>query len=345
MATTQNFSYPSSSDVTLTGTPNNAPIPSTSILVAGENPAGNQEPLQTDTSGNLNVNVIGSALPAGAATSANQTLEITQLTGIHSDTTSLDGKTVHVDTGNVTVVGSALPTGAATASLQTSGNASLSTIASTVSTAALQTSGNASLSAIEAAVSTAANQTTGNASLSSIDGKTPALGQALAASSVPVVLPAAQITALTPPTSVTVTQATGTNLHAVVDASALPSGASTSALQTTINTTLTNGSQKTQVATPTALTITQAALTVGTTATRLTVSGSAPASTRVALVVTPDAASTGKFYIGSSTVTASGATRGIQIIAGQTFIANNDAGDYWIVSDTASQTVEILEQA
>lgn len=48
----------------------------------------------------------------------------------------------------------------------------------------------------------AANQVTGNTSLASIDGKTPALGQALAAASTPVVLPATQITALTPPTSV-----------------------------------------------------------------------------------------------------------------------------------------------
>jgi len=48
----------------------------------------------------------------------------------------------------------------------------------------------------------AANQVTGNTSLASIDTKTPALGQALAAASTPVVLPATQITALTPPTSV-----------------------------------------------------------------------------------------------------------------------------------------------
>lgn len=48
----------------------------------------------------------------------------------------------------------------------------------------------------------AANQVTGNTSLASIDGKTPALGQALASASTPVVLPATQITALTPPTSV-----------------------------------------------------------------------------------------------------------------------------------------------
>jgi len=51
--------------------------------------------------------------------------------------------------------------------------------------------------------STSALQTTGNSSLSSIDGKTPALGQAVSASSVPVVLPAAQITTLTPPAAIT----------------------------------------------------------------------------------------------------------------------------------------------
>lgn len=52
---------------------------------------------------------------------------------------------------------------------------------------------------------TSALQTTGNTSLASIDTKTPALGQALAAASTPVVLPAAQITALTPPTTVSIT--------------------------------------------------------------------------------------------------------------------------------------------
>jgi hypothetical protein len=65
--------------------------------------------------------------------------------------------------------------------------------------------------------STSTLQTTGNNSLSSIDTKIPALGQAVAASSVPVVLTAAQISTLTPPTTVTVTQGTGTNLHTVID--------------------------------------------------------------------------------------------------------------------------------
>ena len=55
---------------------------------------------------------------------------------------------------------------------------------------------------------TSSLQTTGNTSLSSIDTKTPALGQALAAASVPVVLTAAQITTLTPLATIAVTQST-----------------------------------------------------------------------------------------------------------------------------------------
>lgn len=50
---------------------------------------------------------------------------------------------------------------------------------------------------------TSAKQDTMIASLASIDGKLPALGQALAAASVPVVLTAAQLTTLTPPAAIT----------------------------------------------------------------------------------------------------------------------------------------------
>jgi hypothetical protein len=50
---------------------------------------------------------------------------------------------------------------------------------------------------------TGAKQDTGNTSVASIDTKTPALGQALAAASSPVVLTALQVTALTPPAAIT----------------------------------------------------------------------------------------------------------------------------------------------
>lgn len=109
----------------------------------------------------LPISAVSLPLPTGAATSANQSTQITSLASILANQTNGTQETVIVGTVP-------LPTGAATASLQT----------------------------------------TGNTSLSSIDTKTPALGQALAAASVPVVLTAAQITALTPPTSVTVNRNT-----------------------------------------------------------------------------------------------------------------------------------------
>lgn len=58
-------------------------------------------------------------------------------------------------------------------------------------------------SALPTGASTSAKQDTGNTSIASIDTKTPALGQALAAASVPVVLTAAQVTTLTPPAAIT----------------------------------------------------------------------------------------------------------------------------------------------
>lgn len=77
--------------------------------------------------------------------------------------------------------------------------------------------------------------TAGNASLASIDGKTPALGQALEASSVPVVLPADQITALTPPTTVTANQGAAGGSAWPVSMTSVPlaMGAATAANQAT----------------------------------------------------------------------------------------------------------------
>jgi hypothetical protein len=60
-----------------------------------------------------------------------------------------------------------------------------------------------SSSALPTGAATSAKQDTGNTSLASIDGKTPSLGQALAAASVPVVLTASQLSTLTPPAAIT----------------------------------------------------------------------------------------------------------------------------------------------
>ena len=146
--------------------------------------------------------------------------------------------------GTVVVSSSALPAGSATSALQTTGNSSLSSIdgkITAVNTGAVVVSS----SALPTGASTSALQTTANSSLSSIDTKTPALGQALAAASTPIVLTAAQMTTLTPLSTVGVTgtfwQATQpVSSTGVVPISAsalpLPLGASTSALQSTIDT-------------------------------------------------------------------------------------------------------------
>lgn len=139
----------------------------------------------------------------------------------------------------------------------------------------------------------------------------------------------------------------------------LPTGAATAAGLSTINTTLgspfqaggsigntvfgatQSGTWSNTVATPTALTVHQAAVTVGTSAVRLTYNGSAPASTRVLLVAQLSAASAASCYMGSSAVTTS---TGIQMYAGQTFSWNHDAGDYYAICGSAGQTFNVVEQ-
>lgn len=162
-----------------------------------------------------------------------------------------------------------LPTGAATATLQGTGNtsvASIDTKTPALVTGRVPVDGSAVTQPISATVlplptgaSTSALQTSGNASVASIDTKTPILGQALAAGSVPVVLTAAQLTTLTPfstvavsnfpatqPVSGTVTANAGTGTFAVSAAALpLPTGAATSASQTTMNATLSSIDTKT----------------------------------------------------------------------------------------------------
>lgn len=70
-----------------------APAPSSATEVAGVGPDGNLHPVSTDNSGIVNVNIVNdtaapfhvivdsSALPTGAATSANQATELSRLTG------------------------------------------------------------------------------------------------------------------------------------------------------------------------------------------------------------------------------------------------------------------------
>lgn len=214
------FNWPAAGTVTIGAIgANGATAPTLSLEVGGVGPDGNLHPIATDNAGVQSTNVLTSALPTGASTAANQTLEITQLTAINTNTTgvstaanqvtgnssvaSIDTKTPALVTGRVPVDGSGVtqPVSGTVAvsnfpaTQPVSGSVSVSNFPATqaISAAALP---------LPTGASTSSAQTTGNASLASIDGKVPALGQALAASSVPVVLTALQLTALTPLTTV-----------------------------------------------------------------------------------------------------------------------------------------------
>lgn len=198
------------------------------------------------------VSVASLPLPTGAATSANQVSQIALETNIETNTGSaatelsiLNGKVILADTSNVTVTASALPAGAATAANQATEIASLSSVDSKLGTlgqkamagsapvviasdqSSIPVSGTISVTG----VATSANQVTEIASLSSIDGKTPALGQAVMASSSPVVIASNQ-----------------SAIHTIVDSSALPTGAATETTLSAVNGKLNSLGQKTMTA-------------------------------------------------------------------------------------------------
>lgn len=87
-------------------------------------------------------------------------------------------------------------------------------------------------------------------------------------------------------------------------------------------------------------TITQVQKSVGITAVRATVSGSAPSATRKKLMLKPSKNNTGSIYFGDSTVTTA---TGMEIIGPDRLEFALDASDYYLISDTAGQVVEIVE--
>lgn len=177
----------------------------------GKSNNNNTEPAQyftgTSVSGKygIDVNVIsgGGTGGAGDASAANQVLANTKLDTIATKLPALVAGKMPVDVVISSVSVSNFPS-----TQPVSGSISVSNFPATGLTdtqlraAPVPISGNVSISG--GGDASAANQLLGNVSLSSIDNKTPALGQALAGASTPVVLPAAQITALTPLSSVSV---------------------------------------------------------------------------------------------------------------------------------------------
>ena len=300
------------------------------------------------------ISAVALPLPAGASTSSNQVTQIGQLTTISSNTgTILAQQTNGTQTTSISGAGgtpTATVTAASTAATAANPGLVVSLSPNSPLPAGTNALGSVSITGTTPISGTVtANQGTAGATpwpvnIADYGGTATTLGQKVSASSMPVVLASDEtvpISAVSLP---------------------LPAGAATASNQGTIISELTtissntgtilaqqtNGTQKATVfqGTPAALTVTQAAKAVGLTAVRLTVSGAAPAASRVVLVGSPapGTATTVNFYIGSSTVTSTGATRGPSIQFGQSFIANNDAGDYWICSDTAGQTVDVMEQ-
>lgn len=204
--------------------------PGSATLVGGINPSGNLNPLHTDASNQLLVNVGTSSLPTGAATAANQSLEITQLDNIAASTADIDSHIIHVDTNNVTVVASALPTGAAT-------NAELVTINSTLGSP-FQAGGSIGNTAFGISGSLpAGSNAIGSVSVSNFPATQPVSGT-VAVSNFPATQPVSGTVAVTQSTSPWIVDGSGFTQPISASALPLPTGAATSALQTTGNTSL-----------------------------------------------------------------------------------------------------------
>lgn len=153
---------------------------------------------------------------------------------------------LHTDASNNLLVAASslpLPTGAATSANQTTQIAEETAIAASVASIDSKTvhvdtgAVVVASSALPTGASTSALQTSGNTSLSTIAGNQTNGTQVTSVSNFPATQPVSG--------TVTVVQPTGTNLHTVVDSSALPTGASTLAAQTTGNTSLSSIDTKT----------------------------------------------------------------------------------------------------
>ena len=211
------------------GTPGSA-IPAKATMIGGSD-GTNLRPLSVDNTGKLNVlgpltdaQLRASAvpvsasllpLPTGASTSALQTTGNGFLSSMSTNfnttissraseatVSSIDSKITAVDTGNVTITASALPTGAATSAQQTTANASLSSI-DTKLTAPLSVTG-------------------------------PLTDTQLRATPVPV---SGTVTVSGP---LAVSQSGTWDINDILGTISLPTGASTSALQTSGNASLTS---------------------------------------------------------------------------------------------------------
>ena len=233
----------------------------------------------------------------------------------------------------VSIASQPLPTGAATAALQTSGNTLLGAVTETAPANDTASSGlNGRLQRIAQR-------------LTSLIGLLPtSIGQKTTAQSLAVTLPSDQ----TVPVSMTeVPLPTGaasetklTEIDTVLDtiAAKLPAslgektGATSLSVVPATDATFKEATQ--------AGTITSTQKTVGTTAVRGTVSGSAPNTARKRVIFKPSKNNTGNIYIGGSTVTTG---TGMEIIGPDRLEFTYNSSDWYLISDTVGQKVEIIE--
>ncbi len=239
-----------------------AAVPAQAKMVAGTD-GTNAQYIKTDIDGELQIDVISSALPTGAATSAKQDTGNTSLSSIDGKLNSLGQKTM---TNSVPVVVSSdqsaipvsksgtwdinnisgtisLPTGASTAAKQDIGNASLANIDSDLDVALSTRSSESTLSTLNSKIKEFDLDTGGGTqNVQGVNLRKSASGGSVefGTSTDPIRVDPTGTT--TQPVSGTITANQGGtwNINNISGTISLPTGASTAANQTTGNTSLSN---------------------------------------------------------------------------------------------------------
>lgn len=229
----QNYSWPAgfSTSISPANGLTGAAVPSEADYMGANNGSGILVGVSADATGKLNVNVSSSVLPSGGATSANQTLQITQETAINANTLATATSVASIDTKTPTVGQKAM---AASSPVVIASDQS--TIP--VSAASLPLPSGAATSANQTSQITQETAIAG--STASIDSKLGTLGQKAMAGSAPVVIASDQ-SAVPVSGTITVTgvataanQTNASQKTQIVDGSANVIGSTSNALDVNI---------------------------------------------------------------------------------------------------------------
>ncbi len=271
-------------------------------------------------------------LPSGAATSAKQDSLLTELL--------LKAKLT--DTQPVSLASVPLPTGAATSALQTAEATLIGAVTETAPASDTASSGlNGRLQRLAQNISALILQLPTT------------IGQKARASSFSVSLATEQeaqvgIVTETAPASDTASSGLNGRLQRIAQRitsliALLPASLGQKTMAASLAVTLASDQTVISVndSTTVAGTVTSAQVTVGTSVVRATVAGTAPSASRKRLMIKPSKNNTGAIYLGASGVTTA---NGLEIIGPDRLEFEFDSGDYYLISDTAAQSVEILEK-